>query len=345
MKWTVQSPYMEITSQCNLYCKHCYNSSSSKNTVRLSKEEILNCLDYFSNMGVRELAISGGEPLLHPDIVDILCDAKNKGIQVLLATNGTLLSDKIVRQVRPYVKYYQISIDGNKEAHEAIRGINSYEAAFRGIYQLCKEGLQKQTRLRMTISQANFNSITSLIEEAARLGLEAVHFSVIRNQGRASEVFKENLQLSDEQLIELYYQVHKLRHQYRESIEISPLTVDGGECALIKDDAVLRPRIDVYGNVYPCEGYLDSEKRLGNLDEGLSIVFSDDRVQHYLARLKQSRRQVVECSTCYWDKFICIRGCPAEAYRLGNDLGTDGLCNVRKIIWKERLHSLNNPTY
>ena len=338
MNWMIQAPYLELTSQCNLCCRHCYNSSSSENTAQLSKETILTCLEFFSRNGVQDLSVSGGEPLLHPDVVDILHDAHERGFRTLLATNGTLLSRELVKHIRPYVTYYQISVDGNKLAHEAVRGPGSYEAAFRGVHQLCAEGLQKQTRLRMTISHSNCDSIPYLIEEAARLGLEAVHFSIIRSQGRANKNFEELFQLSDERLIALYHEVRELCRQYKGIIEISRLTVDGGECTLLKEKAVIRPRIDTSGDIYPCEGYLDPAFRLGTLDEGLSVVFSDERILPYIDRLNQIRSQSMECDNCYWGKFFCLRGCPAEAHRLGNDAGTDGLCGVRKAIWNGRLY-------
>ena len=338
MNWTLQAPYLEITSQCNLRCRHCYNSSSSENTAQLSRETILTCLEFFSCNGVQDLSISGGEPLLHPDVVDILQDAHERGFRTLLATNGTLLSGELIKHIRPYVTYYQISVDGNKPAHEAVRGPGSYEATFRGVHRLCAEGLQKQTRLRMTISHSNCNSIPYLIEEAAHLGLEAVHFSIIRSQGRANENFEELFQLSDERLIALYHEVRELRRQYKGTLEISRLTVDGGECTLLKKEAVIRPRIDTNGDIYPCEGYLDPTFRLGTLDEGLPVVFSDERILSYIDRLNQIRSPSTECNNCYWSRFLCLRGCPAEAQRLGNGAGTDGLCGVRKAIWNERIH-------
>ena len=339
MNWKIQEPYLEITSKCNLHCRHCYNSSSSENTAHLSRETISTCLEYFSNNNVLDLTISGGEPLLHPDIVNILQDAHERGFRTLLATNGTLLSEELVKHIQPYVMYYQISVDGNKPTHEAMRGTGSYEAAFRGVYRLCAEGLQKQTRLRMTISHTNSDSIPYLIEEAAHLGLEAVHFSIIRSQGRANENYKDSFQLSDKRLIALYHEVRELRRQYKGILEISRLTVDGGECTLLKEDPVVRPRIDTSGDIYPCEGYLDPAFRLGTLDEGLPVVFSDERILSYIDRLTQNRSQSTECDNCYWSKVLCLRGCPAEAHRLGNDAGTDGLCNVRRAIWNGRLHS------
>lgn len=339
MKWMIQAPYLEITSQCNLHCRHCYNSSSAESTAQLSRKTILACLDFFSHNGVQDLTISGGEPLLHPEVGGILQDAHEQGLKTLLATNGTLLSKELVKYIRPYVTYYQISVDGDKPTHEMVRGSGSYEAAFRGVRQLCAEGLQKRIRLRMTISRTNSDSIPYLLEEAANLELGAVHFSLIRSQGRASKNFTESFQLSDERLVALYRKVRELRRQYKGILEISHLTVDGGECTLLKKEPVIRPRIDSSGNIFPCEGYLDPAFRLGSLDEELQIVFSDERVLSYVDRLSQIRSQSTECDNCYWGKFLCLRGCPAEAHHLGNDTGTDGLCNVRKAIWNERLHS------
>lgn len=337
MNWTIEDPYFEITSQCNLLCKHCYNASSSKNHVQLSRKNILECLNFFSIKGVKNLSISGGEPLIHIDIKEILHDAHERNFQILLATNGTLLSKEIIEKICEYVSYYQVSVDGDKLSHELIRGKGSYEMAWKGIRQLCIAGLQKRTRLRMTISRYNYDKISTLIENAAAEGLGAVHFSVVRGQGRAKRKFEDLLRMPDESLIALYYEINSLRCKYKGIIDISPLTVDGGECTLLKENPVIRPRIDARGDIYPCEGYTDPIFRLGNLNEGLPMVFSDDRVLLYLNQLKEMRQKSKKCNDCIWSKITCLRGCPAEAHSLGNDIGTDGLCGVRKAIWRNRL--------
>ncbi len=85
---------------------------------------------------------------------------------------------------------------------------------------------------RMTISHINCHTAASVVEKAANLGLEAVHFGVVRDQGRATEGFSQSFQLSDEHLVSLYHQVNALREPYRGRIEISPLLIDEGSCTV-----------------------------------------------------------------------------------------------------------------
>lgn len=339
MNWTMQAPYIEVTAQCNLSCKHCYNKASPYRPEYITREIILKCLDFFAENNVSTVSISGGEPFLHPNIKQVLIDAYDRKLKTLVATNGTLLTNRVINEIKEYVDYFQISIDGSPEKHDLLRGAGSYEAAIQGVRLLCAQGLQKRTRFRMTISNKNIDSIVYVVEKAVQLGLEAVQFSTIRKQGRAEKYYEDNFQMNSEQLLFAYNLVCKLKQEYQGIIDIGRLTVDGGECTLLRDDIVLRPRIDSKGDIYPCEGFLDPDYKLGSVSEDLCEVFSDDRVSTCRSRLMQIQSRASVCKRCFWKNFICFGGCPAEALIANNQNGTDGLCEIRESIWRNRIRS------
>ena len=81
-----------LVRRCNLTCKHCYSISADKDFPgELSTEEVFAVMDDLAAFGVPVLILSGGEPLLRPDIFDIAARAKATGFYVGLSSNGTLI--------------------------------------------------------------------------------------------------------------------------------------------------------------------------------------------------------------------------------------------------------------
>lgn len=338
MDWILDEPYIEITARCNLQCTHCYNASSIVKKDELNLNQIESCLRFFQSKKIKNISISGGEPLVHHNIVGILKLCNAYEMRVLLATNGILLTEDMINSIQQYVSLYQISIDGDKESHNKIRGERNFEKAQIGIRNLCNAGLNKITRLRMTISSQNYLTINTIINLAIGYGLEAVQFSTVRKQGRAANEFNEVYALSDQIKYDIYNQVEELRRKHKNLLNISRLGFDGGECGLINEPASIKPRIDSIGNIYPCHGFSDSQYCLGSLQSGVENVFSDENITHFLNDIKAARENVLECKRCIWKKSLCKSGCPAQSYYLHGIINdTDGLCNVRRKIWKDRL--------
>lgn len=105
----VAGVYVEITSICNLRCIHCYNDSG-KEKNEISVEAFQNILEAYNNTEF-SLAISGGEPLLHPKFWELVKLAKEKGISdILIITNGTQITEDIAKKLAEYDISVQISL-------------------------------------------------------------------------------------------------------------------------------------------------------------------------------------------------------------------------------------------
>ena len=334
MSWILGEPYIEITSKCNLKCKYCYNESC-----------IEKCFSYFESKGVEIVSISGGEPLVHKDIFKILKSCKSHGFKVLLATNGTLITDKIAKDLVGLVDKIQISIDGNREMHDNIRGEGSFDKSVEGIRNLCNNGLKDITRLRMCISRENMHTIDDVCDLAMHFKLESLQFSVVRNMGRASDAFDDKFMFTDSMLLDIHYKVESLFEKNKDKINIGKLGVDGGTCTLLKENASVKPRIMSSGKVFTCHGFEAEEFSLGNIhDTSLDEILSNDKIQMFIDKLSQARKDIEKCKHCMLSKSLCSGGCPAQVYELRKTLNDiDGLCNVRKQIWynkilKKQLH-------
>lgn len=133
---------------CNLTCKHCFISCSPTNHTfgMMTREEVERLLEESVRYGVREYYFTGGEPFAHPEIVEILEGALRYGPATVL-TNGMLLRpDRVERlaqaaEASPYSLELRVSIDGfTAAAHDALRGVGSFEKAMAGVERLLAFG-------------------------------------------------------------------------------------------------------------------------------------------------------------------------------------------------------------
>ena len=133
---------------CNIRCTHCFISCSPTNHSfeLMTVEQVARALAESVPMGVREYYFTGGEPFLHPEIVEILSLALDHGPTTVL-TNGMLLKERHIAPLAakaaavPHSLEFRVSIDGfTAETHDAIRGAGSFEQALGGVELLLAHG-------------------------------------------------------------------------------------------------------------------------------------------------------------------------------------------------------------
>ncbi|MFA6033800.1 MAG: radical SAM protein [Myxococcota bacterium] len=158
----------EVTEACNLRCRHCHATSSTASPDELDTREGYAFLDQLSALkGFQMLAYSGGEPLVRPDINDLLAYTKKKGLVSVIATNGTLIDDARARElVKLGVKGIAVSFDSTDPAiHNAIRqSPTAFDRALRGIEACKKAGMVIQ--LNYTAMKENVDTLPSVIRFA-----------------------------------------------------------------------------------------------------------------------------------------------------------------------------------
>ena len=145
-----------LIRRCNLTCKHCYSISADIDFPgELSTEQVFSVMDDLRGFRVPVLILSGGEPLLRPDIFEISRRAKEMGFYVGLSTNGTLIDDSKIKEIAAIgYDYVGISIDGLRATHDRFRRRQgAFDESMRGV-QLCREHGIK-VGLRFTLTQDN----------------------------------------------------------------------------------------------------------------------------------------------------------------------------------------------
>lgn len=178
-----------LIRRCNLTCKHCYSISADTDFKgELSTEEVNTVMDDLKQFHVPVLILSGGEPLLRPDIFDISKRAKAKGFYVGLSTNGTLIDENNIRPIADVgYDYVGISIDGIEKTHDVFRQKKgAFDASMHAV-RLCRENDIK-IGLRFTLTQDNAEELPQLLALAEKEGVDKFYLSHLNYAGRGNRL-------------------------------------------------------------------------------------------------------------------------------------------------------------
>jgi heme d1 biosynthesis radical SAM protein NirJ len=339
-----------LIRRCNLTCKHCYATSADKDFPgELSTEKVFDVMDNLKDFGVPVLILSGGEPLMHPDIFEISHHAKDMGFYVGLSSNGTLITeDNIQNIVDVGYNYVGISIDGMRETHDKFRRKQgSFDEAINGI-RLCRDAGIK-VGLRFTLTQDNQHDLPALLqlmkdEDVDKFYLSHLNYAGRGNKNRGDDLHHNMTRAAMNLLFEtcwndvisgnrrefvtgnndadgvyLLLWARENLPQYAEQIE-AMLNKWGGNAS-----GVNISNIDNIGNVHPDTMWWDYT--IGNIKER---SFSDiwmDTSDPLMAGLKQKSRPVEgRCASCQYIN-ICGGNSRTRAWSLsGNFWAEDPGC-------------------
>jgi len=176
----------ESTIACNLACVHCRASAqTAPEPDELTTEEVFGLIDQLAEFSQPIFVISGGEPLMRPDIFDIAAYGTRRGLRVAVSPNGTLLTDEAAHGlVEAGVKRISVSIDGSTAArHDTIRGVpGAFDAAMAGLARCLDAGLGFQ--LNTTVMRQTRDDLAAVRDLAVRIGAEAWHIFMLVPTGR-----------------------------------------------------------------------------------------------------------------------------------------------------------------
>ena len=182
-----------LIRRCNLTCKHCYSISADKDFPgELSTQEIYGVMDDLKRFCVPVLILSGGEPLLRPDIFDIAQRAKSLGFYVGLSSNGTLIDETNIRRIAETdFNYVGVSLDGIRETHDRFRRMDgAFEKSLAGI-RLCRDAGLK-IGVRFTMTQDNAHDLLGLLKLVEDEGIDRFYFSHLNYAGRGNKNRKDD---------------------------------------------------------------------------------------------------------------------------------------------------------
>ncbi len=321
----------ELTRNCNLACVHCRASAvTGPHAGELSAEECRDVIDDILSFSGPTVILTGGEPLLRPDIFEIIEYGNDKGLRMVIAINGTLLDMEKARRLKGSgIKRVSLSIDGrNERSHDSFRGVEgSFDTVLRAARLLNEAGLPFQ--INTTVTALNVEELDDIYELVRSIGAAAWHIFLLVPVGRGTGL--KGLELSagayenvlhglydKEKRNELEMKVTCAPHYYRIVKEGGDMPKSAG-CLAGKSFMFISHR----GVVQPC-GYL--EVACGDvLRDGVRRIWEGSEVFRRLRDLSSYRGK---CGGCRYLR-IC-GGCRARAYEATGDyLEEEPLCSYR----------------
>ncbi len=176
-----------VTRTCNLRCVHCYSDSyAQKYPGELTHDEALRVIDDLAAFQVPAVLFSGGEPLIRPDLFDLMGYAVGKGLRLTLSTNGTLLDEAAAKKLKELgTTYVGISLDGIGETNDIFRGKKgAFDGAVRGMRN-CRTVGQK-VGLRLTLTRRNCMDLHDIFNFIEAEGIQRACFYHLVYSGRGN---------------------------------------------------------------------------------------------------------------------------------------------------------------
>jgi heme b synthase len=323
----------ELTRSCNLACGHCRASAErGPYAGELTTEECLRLMDEIASFSKPVIILTGGEPLLRPDIFDLAQYGSEKGFRMVMATNGTLITEETIKEMKASgIQRISVSLDGpTPETHDTFRMAKGcFEGSLRGIEMAKKGGIEFQ--INTTITQANLHLIPDILHLAVDLGAAALHIFLLVPTGRGKGLkdqeisaldYEKNLHWFYEQRDQVPLQLKATcaPHYYRilrQRAKKEAKKITSNEFGL---DAMTRGClggisfcfISHVGQVQPC-GYL--ELNCGNIREKpFQEIWVNGEV---FQNLRNTDGYHGKCGRCDFRK-VC-GGCRARAYETSGD--------------------------
>ncbi|MEG0483900.1 MAG: radical SAM protein [Oscillospiraceae bacterium] len=337
-QYVLNGCYIEITSRCNLRCKHCYNESGELDS-EISCETFQNVLNCYEDGAETDITLSGGEPLLHPQFWGILDSAINAKIKkILIITNATIIDAQVAEKFSHRKDVgIQLSINGSTPSiHDALCGKGSFEKTMAGLAALQAVEFEKIV-VRCMITKSNSQDLVNTVQMLVDHGIKNIFFGILRVQGRTKQNVDELGLSLDEQvaIIKNLHESKKIANYIAEGIGIKIPEPFSGGCPLVlpgKEVAPLNPRIDSKGNVHLCQAFEDVLYSIGNInDSSLNVIFESYKFKNLINFFSTGLSYIKECEKCVWQS-NCGRGCVADILAHGSIQNTDGLCKLRKHV-------------
>ena len=315
----------EITGACNAKCLHCcVQATRSPIPNELTTEEWKRVIDELCDLEVFEITFTGGEPLLRPDLEELIEYSSSKGLTTTLLTNGYYLTESKLESIMSAgVKGIIVSLDGaDAETHDKFRGLNGlYDHVIELIALLVERNMC--VAVVTTISKMNIHQIVDIIELVEELGVPGISLANFRQSGYGKEnaYLSPSLKEYTKLLTEVGVKEQKLRRlqikypnlpapcflksigpdRYEELKEQGKVGLCGAGiigCAISPD-----------GEIKPCD--MSGSVALGNVREkSIKEIWSSSHVFKHLRRIRASDQ--VPCNRCDLSiANICPMGCKA----------------------------------
>ena len=287
-KKILYSALIELTYRCNLSCKHCYiiNAETSNEKKELTTQQVIKLLDDLYDNNVFRIFFTGGEVFVRSDFLEILEYAISKRFLVDIYSNGTLLSEDVVRKIAQLnIRSFQSSLYGsNATVHDSITGcMGSFEATKQTLKLFASLGVS--TNIKSSFMKSNFEEYEKIRAIAKNIGASfQPSFSIIP----AIDGNKIALQFRVEDALIISETMGLTKHSASANLQkhFSDQICSAGLTGV---------SIDPYGDVFACNTL---RIKIGNiLDSSIKDIWENSSNLARIRALKnEDRKQCVQCS-------------------------------------------------
>jgi putative heme d1 biosynthesis radical SAM protein NirJ2 len=320
-----------VTRECNLLCRHCYRDAGEKDRSELSSQEGKHLLNEIAGAGFKIIIFSGGEPLMRPDIYELVIHACRLGLRPVFGTNGTLITRDVAQRLKEAgAAGIGISLDSlDIQKHDQLRGVKgSWQRALDGMGHCRSVGLPFQ--IHTTVFDWNDHEFELITDEAVKRGAIAHHVFFLVPAGRGQDMVSEALE--QQRYERLLYRI--MAKQKEVPIELKPTCAP--QFLRIAAEKGIHTRfskgclagtsyccITPNGDVQPCPYW---PMKIGNVREN---PFSEIWRENYVFNKLRSEKLGGHCGICRYTQ-VC-GGCRARAYYYenGDYMAQDPWCLFR----------------
>jgi radical SAM protein with 4Fe4S-binding SPASM domain len=309
-----------VTRECNLKCSHCYiNAADGKLANELTIEEGKRLIDQICQVSKPLLILSGGEPLLRPDIYELIQYGSSKGLKMGLGSNGSLIDEVAVKKLKEAgITTVSISLDSHIAAqHDDFRGVaGSWDKAVNAIKLLRNNGVLVQ--VNTTLTHDNYDQIDDIMSFSESLGVENFHLFFLVPTGRGVKLDDISPQKYEDMITTTFAKVSKHRLNVRPSCAPQFMRIAQGMGLDMRQwirgciAGMYYCRIYPNGDITPCP-YLPI--KVGNVREkSFKEIWQNADI---FKELCDPNTLTGKCGICEY-KILC-GGCRARAYGLSAD--------------------------
>ena len=255
---------IEILQRCPNRCIYCSSHSNPQATHIIPFEIIKNVIDDAKSLGCKTVCLSGGEPFLHPQILDIISYIAKQQLICYVYTSGIFMKDEVysslpneyIEAIRGMVDKVIFNVEADSSAlYDQIMGtdVGGFDMMKKSINDCVSSGLVVETHV--VPMQVNFKHLKSIFEMCYQLGVSKVSILRLVLQGRALENLSL-VKLTGEESREVTKLIKALKEAYKGKVRIG-LPYSDSNCRIYCKAASDKINVRYDGNVYPCEVFKD----------------------------------------------------------------------------------------
>ena len=367
-----RSVHWSVTGACNLKCRHCFMSAPHAKHGAPTHEQIIQIADSIAECGIYDVGITGGEPLIRADFLDIVSALTERNIRIsTIYTNGWLVDEKLLDELekRGQSPAFQLSYDG-VGMHDFLRGVPGAEEKTISAIKLIRER-GHSISVSMCVHRKNKDTLRETVKLLASLGVSSIKAGSMMELGEWAQPEVAALQLSPEENFEM---IERYIPQYFEDDAPLSIMMSGAfmytpgddewgiyyrrECSADKENSVYSCGVlteNLYigadGMVAPCMGMCDcgyAENFPNLFTTPLREILAPDSDFNRLCHttVGEVRDKSGKCRDCkYADR--CAGGCRNGALMAGDNYyaADPENCHFFENGWEERITAAAQPAF